>query len=91
MVVHQAIREVEVQPTLQPGEEGWWKVWGATPYHIQAGDIVITSTETFYVEDVYEPKSAPVRVGIVVDGEQSTIGAGCPIRLLRRGTKNTLA
>lgn len=91
MTSAEALAQLEAQPVLQPGEAGWWKVWGASPRDIRAGDIVITTSETFYVDDVYIAKAAPMRIGIVVDGEHQTIGALCPIVLVRQGTKNTLS
>jgi hypothetical protein len=90
-----AIREFEAQPTLQPGDEGWWKVWGASPDDIKAGDIVLVkdsdgNVETLFIEDTFLAKSV-TRVGVVIDGERQTLGRLCPIILVRKGTRNTLA
>lgn len=89
--------EFESQPALDPGQDGWWKVWGASPQDIRAGDLVFTRGEadgdvdSFFVQETFTSKAAPMRVGIVVDGRQQSIGALAPIVLVRRGTKNTLA
>lgn len=91
-----AVAEFEAQQALEPGQCGWWKVWGARPVNIRPGDIVICKaeeggTETMYVEDTYASKAAPMRIGIVVEGEEFTLGAFQPIVLVRRGIHNTLA
>lgn len=85
---------IEAQPVLSPGEEGWWKVYGASPRDIQPGDFVLTRDDTdgFLVDDVFTSEAwRGIRTGIVVDGERQSIGTYCPIVLLRRGTKATLA
>lgn len=82
---------IEAQGVLQPGDEGFWPVWGATPQDIRAGDYVITAGgDEFYVQETYRSNAAPLRVGFVVDGEKESIGALCRIAILRPGTKNTL-
>jgi hypothetical protein len=82
--------EIEAQPALQPGESGWWKVWGARARDIRPGDYVLTADEEFYVQDTFAAKSI-VRLGIVCDGERSTIGMLCPVVILRPGTHHTLS
>jgi hypothetical protein len=91
-----AVTEFETQGKLEAGTEGWWQVWGASPHHIKGGDIILTKgsgddIDTLYVEDTFTAKAAPMRVGIVINGNKETLGALCPIILLRRGTHNTLA
>jgi hypothetical protein len=90
-----AVAEFEAQGVLQPGDEGWWKVWGAGTRHIRPGDIVMHKCDgevlTEYVTDTFTAKAAPLRVGVVIGGERVTLGALVPIVLLRRGTRNTLA
>ena len=88
--------EVDAQPVLEPGTEGWWRVWGASPHSIEPGDYVLCKdgdgVDEFYVQSTYKPKSYPMTFGIVVDGREMTIGAlAGPLVILRRGTKNTLA
>lgn len=91
----EAVAELEAQGVLQPGDEGWWKVWGARPYDIKVGDLVGSNDGDKVVWDLidatFTAKAAPVRVGLSSDGNQFTIGGGCPVVVLRRGTKNTLA
>lgn len=92
-----AVARFEAQGKLQPGDEGYWKVWGARPRHIRAGDIVMSkndgddSVETYEVEELFLAKAHPMRIGLVVKGERTTIGALCPIVLVRWGTHNMLA
>jgi hypothetical protein len=87
--------ELEAQPRMEPGTEGWWQVWGACVRDIRPGDAVAFAhdgvTEWHYVEDTFVAKNAPIRWGIVEDGERYTLGAFTPIALLRRGTHHTLA
>lgn len=85
----------EAQGPIAPGTEGLWKVWGATPAHVRAHDlIVIREPERHlvcYVEDTFTARAAPLRYGFVSDGVEWTLGAGVEIALLRWGTGNTLA
>ncbi len=85
--------EIEAQPRLQPGEPGWWQVWGASVPDIRPGDYVLTKVEEFYVQDTFVPEGlrAYTSLGLVTDGERSVIGRLCPIVLLRPGTRNTLS
>lgn len=78
---------------LQPGEPGLWKVWGARVADIRPGDVVLDDPagDFFEVEALFEAKAAPLRVGIVVAGERQTLGAMCPVIVLRWGTGHTLA
>lgn len=91
-----AVAELETQGVLAPGQEGWWKVWGATPADIRPRDIVVSlvdgEAQTVYVADVFRSNAYPLRYGLIdVDAMRSTIGALVPIVLFRRGTRNTLA
>lgn len=93
-----AFREFESQGELQPGEEGYWKVWGAMVRHIRPGDLVLSKTNPDdlsicidLIEDVYTPKNYPLHFGVVINGDKFTLGALTAIILLRKGTKNTLA
>lgn len=81
---------IEAQPILQPGEAGWWRVYGATPRDIRPGDYVMERDGEYLVQDTFIAKSV-ARVGIVVDGERITLGLLYPIVLLREGIKNTLS
>lgn len=94
--VTQEVAEFLCQSTLQPGEEGWWRVWGASARDIRAGDIVCTKDSSDYpdvafVEETFTARSHPIRVGIVVEGQRQTLGALVPILLVRKGTHNTLS
>lgn len=81
--------EIEAQPVLQPGTEGWWKVYGVSGRHIRPGDYVLVGDDEFFVQDTYAPLNV-ARHGIVVDGERQTIGTLANVTVLRRGTKSTL-
>lgn len=87
--------ELEAQPVPQPGEEGWWRIWGAMARHIEPGDVVLHNVDgevqVDLIQDTYLAKNAPLRLGVVVDGERCTFGALTEIVLMRRGTRNTLA
>lgn len=91
----QAQAEFEAQPRLQPGEAGWWKVWGASVRDIRAGDLVLYKRDgvvTFaYIQETYESPAAPLRFGFVEDGVRFSLGALVPVVVVRPGTKNTLA
>lgn len=92
-----AFAELDAQGAIAPGVEGWWKVWGARPYDVKAGDLVLYdhtkegSEGWALIEDTFTPKAYPIRVGWVAEGEKFTMGAGVPIIVLRRGTHHTLA
>jgi hypothetical protein len=85
------------QGRIAPGTPGWWQVWGAGPHHIRPGDLVLwadhktKAQECLLVEDTYESSAAPVRVGLVVDGKRSSLGALTPIIILRQDTRHRLA
>jgi hypothetical protein len=84
---------IEAQGRMEPGTTGYWKVWGARPHNVRPGDVVLLAPgdEFELVEDTFTAKAAPMRVGLVIDGERLTIGALCPIIVLRHGDHNTLA
>lgn len=93
----EALAEFETQAELQPGESGWWQVWGARSRDIQAGDILLSKLDdggiaTDYVADLFDPNANGLRVGFIDGrGKRVTIGAMARIVLVRRGTHNTLA
>ena len=81
---------------LQPGEQGWWPVWGASLRDVQEGDIIAfkngDEVETNYVAGLFEAKAAPMRVGLIDQNHSEyTLGALVRIVLWRQGTKNTLS
>lgn len=87
--------EIEAQGELQPGEAGWWQVWGASPRDIEGGDYVLLKTEggvdEFYVAETYRCANHGMQYGIIVDGVKMTLGALSRITILRPGTKSTLS
>ena len=85
-----ATETLEAQGELQPGDQGYWKVWGARPNDIRVGDIVMTDGSEDQVAEI--DRSDIVRVRIVTTtGDRFSLGALCPVIVLRWGTHNTLA
>jgi hypothetical protein len=80
---------------IEPGTEGWWQVYGATPDHVRAGDVLVmldpdgeltydeVATATVRSVDVRytDPAGAVFRLGRMFRG----------FTLFRRGTHHTLA
>ena len=92
----EAVAEFEAQGVLQPGDEGWWKVWGAQVRHIRTGDLLLCKnqddeTEFSLIHDTFLAKSHPLRRGFISDDQEFTLGVLSAIVLLRRGTHNMLA
>lgn len=90
------------QGAIQPGTQGWWRVWGATVNDIQAGDLIMVGTKaddgshvitehhvvTIVPEDGIK---GAIYLHITNDGGERWIGRMCPVQVLRQGTHNTLA
>lgn len=94
----EAIAEFEAQGTLQPGEEGWWKVWGARIHNVRSGDIMLCKDAdtgevvTEFIEEIRPAGGwAGMRLLYVAEGVNRSIGALAPIIVVRKGTHNTLA
>jgi len=88
------VEEVKAQGILKPGDYGWWKVWGAQPKDIQPGDVVMVKGDEDWTEitGLFLSNAHPVRLGFWGEGgNRFTIGALCPVVVLRRGTHNMLA
>jgi hypothetical protein len=87
------------QGTLRPGQEGWWKVYGAQASDVQAGDLIMVKprdaeiTEHAITRIVPEDgmRGAMFLRFIDAAGEDLRIGRLCPVIVLRKGTQNTLA
>ena len=82
------------EPPLQPGQEGWWKVWGARPLNLRAGDRLVTLEDGELVEtNVAATEHRTVMVAITTDtGEKTFIGMANPqAAIFRWGTHHTLA
>lgn len=97
----EAVKAFEGQKVLQPGEPGWWKIWGASVRNIQTGDLVAMrgkGDEVIYhlISGTFEAKASGLRRGFISDncefeGGKFTLGLLCPIVLFRQETHNTLA
>lgn len=83
--------EIEAQGVLQPGEPGWWEVWGASPQDVRTGDYLLFGDgEEMYIQYA-ERASNGWQVRYQRDGEWYRMGLGCRLVLLRRGTRHTLS
>lgn len=94
------VRDYEAQGVLQPGDEGWWQLWGARPMHLQAGDLFCWkpgdgsgSVSPWLEVDRCEPTMFGMKVWTVneVDQRPWSIGDWCIVAVVRRGTHNMLA
>jgi hypothetical protein len=95
---------LDEQGRLEPGTEGWWRVWGASARDIRPGDLVMTGWRNSDGSSGHgehtagEPApwgdlrdSCRVRFTDAVTGELFSVGMLQPMALLRRGTHNTLS
>jgi hypothetical protein len=93
--VEECRTQMESDTRLQPGQEGWWRVWGAKTWDVKVGDIIVTSEEEGLVfDEVTELSIEPTRLKYVnQDGKTWTIGHASRQNwfLYRKGTHNTLA
>lgn len=71
MSTPRATEIINSQPALQPGQDGYWRVWGASVRDVQAGDIVLLKyadgEACEYEVDAYAPREARV-----IDGRPNT-------------------
>lgn len=60
MSTPRATEIINSQPALQPGQDGYWRVWGASVRDVQAGDIVLLKyadgEACEYEVDAYAPR-----------------------------------
>lgn len=87
--------QLESPVRLQPGEAGYWQVWGANTYVIEVGDIIVTidNDSNLVYDEVVSFEHQPTRVRIH-GADESTFTLGhwfTNFKLFRFGTKNTLA
>lgn len=84
-----AIEEIEAQGKLERGQAGWWQVWGASALDIQAGDVVVDSQGPY---EVFAVKGKGLTT-LALDTSEGDIHVGfqANIRVIRKGTENTLA
>ena len=88
--------KLESQGVLAPGEQGYWKVWGARAGHIRTGDLAM-----FRWADADEPDEIEIAEVLdrdpcapkfrCTDGRVLRIGGLMPVIVLRHGDHNTLA
>jgi hypothetical protein len=92
-----AYEALVTQGRLAPGERGWWQVWGACVRDIEPGDLVMCKDRDdpvihiMLITGTFEANCNGIRMGFISADKQITLGVGCPIILLRGGTRNTLA
>lgn len=102
--MHLALRAQRMAGRLEPGQEGWWEVWGARWADVQAGDLLLVATRRDDVITHHEhlvgevlPPEDGIRGAIwfrFTDGETGEImayGRLCPVGIVRRGTHHTLS
>jgi hypothetical protein len=90
---------LDAQGILQPGQEGYWQVWGARASDIRHADLVMVKGRDGQVREYAVAEPAPW--GDIRDiayprfrdesGELFSVGALQPVVVLRRGTRHTLA
>lgn len=90
------LQKFENQPTLTPGQEGYWKVWGARVSNIRPNDIILTKqgddSVCNFITDTFTSKAYPMRMGFVDEnGERFTLGAMSSVVVVRLSTHNILA
>jgi hypothetical protein len=89
---------LDAQGVLQPGEEGFWQVWGASIRDVCVGDLIMVkwSNPDRTTAEITEHEVAEVRRDIPLgvtdtEGNRFRIGALQQFRLFRKGTHNTLS
>jgi hypothetical protein len=96
-----------VSERLQPGEQGYWKVWGASPWHMREGDVLVFTDGFFLVtntpeqnvtvmvwEQVQLPENFDQRERQLPEGKPQKVNVGLAypkVAIMRWGTGNTLA
>ena len=89
---------LDAQGVLQPGEEGYWKIWGAHARDVQVGDLLMVRwNKADGSHEIGEYEIAELLDDEVIapkfratDGRTFRIGALQKIVLLRKGTHHTL-
>ena len=85
---------LDAQGILQPGEQGWWRVYGARAEDILPGDLVMIKDDEFQVAEraPWGNRWDTLRVRFrTAAGELRTVGMLQPVEVVRRGTHCTLA
>lgn len=91
------IERLEAQPALEPGDEGYWKVWGASYRDIRPGDIIACKSGLdpegeVHTYEVADTKEWLPGVGIVTpEGKEIGIGGLQPLVVFRWNDRNMLA
>jgi hypothetical protein len=85
---------------LQPGQEGYWKIWGASSRDVVAGDLVIARWEQedgshvlaeYAIQEKLDNGNGFAPRFLAESGESFRLGALQRIVVLRWGTGNTLS
>jgi hypothetical protein len=95
---------LDAQGRMEPGTEGWWKVWGACAADIQPGDLVMVGwrddngCKGIDEHTVGNPApwgdlrdSCRRRFTDPVTGKPFSVGYLQPVAIVRRGTHNILS
>jgi hypothetical protein len=68
MSTARATEIINNQPALEPGDDGYWKVWGARVWDVQPGDLVVLKYSDGEVCEYevreYAPREVRVRDGV---------------------------
>jgi hypothetical protein len=90
---------LDAQGTIQPGTEGWWRVWGACINDIRQNDMIMVKPQNGEITEHVVTRIIPedgmldaiyLRF-IDADGEDIRIGRMCSVIILRRETQHTLS
>jgi len=92
---------LNAQGILQPGQPGYWKVWGAQASDIRPGDLVMVKYEDTGIREYEVAELAPRGGSNLLDvvrprflstaGDLFTVGALQPVEVLRKDIQNRLA
>lgn len=82
------ITEIENQDKLEPGQSGWWPIWGASVLEVQVGDVVVDSSGAYEVYGMLG--STLTQRGFGTSEGEIWAGFMAKIKILRRGTGMTL-
>lgn len=90
---------LDAQGTIQPGTEGWWRVFGACAKDIRVSDMVMVEYADTGVREFMVSELAPTGdISDVIaprflatDGNRYRVGALQKVVVLRRGTRHILA
>lgn len=90
---------LDAQGTLEPGQTGYWRIYGARISDARPGDLLMVKPKDGEITE-HEIKEIVTESGMLsamyvrfidVTGEDIRIGRLCPVIVLRKGTHHVLA